>query len=77
MPFTLHDIIEGAKNAEIHLASAPHVEGGRVRITWRPWSQTFILAHTRDGATVSQEGAPKVDDLFPKFMTMVKPLPKR
>ena len=53
--FKVEDVKEAMKTAEIHLATAPAREGGRLRLSWKPWAHSFQLVHTKDGATVAAD----------------------
>jgi len=73
--FTIEDARAAMKTAEIHLAVSPTIDGdGRVRISWLPGSNTYVLLHTaRDGAVVSKTTHKKLESIFAVFDEKTKP----
>ena len=52
----------------ICLATAPAREGGRLRLSWKPWAHSFQLVHTKDGATVAATVSYDVEPLHAEFV---------
>lgn len=72
MAFTIDDVRNAMKTAEIHLAAAPAADGGRLRITWRPAPNTFFLSHERGGEVVSKTNGKTVEAVFAAFEEKAK-----
>jgi hypothetical protein len=69
--FTLHDVKESMDRCEVHLASAPAKTGGRVRLTWKPRSHSFVLSTVVNGEiTASKPGT--LETLFAEFEAAAK-----